>query len=276
MFDQEALETLMQAEAITAANGRIQEASADGVVALPEDYKTHDLEAYLRNRRRARGTMTTVSEKDFAAYVTAHKEQGAAVFVDEKAMTATAILNLGTPDKPGHTDNRAVLAPPKTAAYIALLKIADGRGKPQKEIAEFLEDWQTDIQCQGALPGNCIPVARAVAAMRKLTIEELRKLTAEEQSLSASKSTFESVTASSSEPIPSIVAFDCIPHVGMKKRMFVMRLGILTGGETPMPVLRIVKQEVHNEEMGQELAARVRECLDGQGVTVAVGTYTAK
>lgn len=274
MFDQEALETLMLAEAIHSANDAVREVEAKGVIALPEPYKTHDLEQYMETRRRARGTMTTVSDADFAAYVKAHKEPGAAVFVDEKAMKATAILNIGTPDKPGHTDNRAELAPPKTAAYIALLAIADGRGKHQKTIAEFLEDWQDVITCQGS--EGTIPVPKAVAAMRVLTIESLRKQTNEEQSLSANKSVFESISASSKEPIPATVSFKCVPHMGMNERVFVMRLGILTGDDNPMPVLRFIKKEVQDEQMGQELADRVRKGLAGEEITVAVGTYASK
>lgn len=274
MFDKDALETLMQAEAISAANFCVKNTEATGLLALPNDFTKHDIETYLPNRRRARGTMTTVSDADFAAYVKAHKEPGAAVFVDEKAMTATAILNLGTPDKPGHTDNRAVLAPPKTAAYLALLAIADGRGKPQKAIAEFLEDWQECIRCENS-DGN-IPVHQAIAAMRALTIEALRKMTSEEQKLSAALSTFESIAATSKEPIPTTVSFNCIPHSGMKERTFVMRLGILTGEANPMPVLRIIKKEVHDEEMGQELAERVRSRLNGEEIAVAVGAYTSK
>ena len=273
MFNEEALEKLMQAEAISAANSATTEALTEaGVIALPDNYKTHDLEAYTQNRRRARGTMTTVNDTDFAAYVKAHQEPGAAVFVDERTMTATAILNLGTPDNPGHTDNRAVLSPPQTAAFKALLAIADGRGKPQKTIAEFFEDWQENIACQGA-DGGDIKVPKAVAAMRKLTIEELRKLTAEQQSLSATRSTFELITASSEEPIPATVSFKCVPHAGMNERVFVMRLGILTGESNPMPVLRIIKKELHDEQMALELAERVRKGLTGEPVTVAVGTY---
>lgn len=274
MFDKEALTQLQMGAAIQQADAAIRGITPLGIIALPSDFKTADLEQYMDVRRRARGTMTTVSDADFAAYVKAHKESGAAVFVDEKAMTATAILNIGTPDKPGHTDNRAVLAPPKTAAYIALLAIADGRGKHQKTIAEFLEDWQDAITCQGST--ETIPVPKAVAAMRVLTIESLRKQTNEEQSLSANKSVFESISASSKEPIPATVSFKCVPHMGMNERVFVMRLGILTGDDNPMPVLRFIKKEVQDEQMGQELADRVRKGLEGEEITVAVGTYAAK
>lgn len=274
MFDKDALETLMQAEAISAANGCVNDAGARGLLALPNEFTAHDIETYLPNRRRARGTMTTVSDADFAAYVKAHKEPGAAVFVNEKDMTATAVLNLGTPDEPGHTDNRALLAPPKTAAYQALLAIANGRGQPQKIIAEFLEDWQDDIRCDNS--EGIIPIHQAIAAIRALTIDALRKVTAEEQKLSAARSTFESIAASSKDPIPTTVSFTCAPHAGMNERTFVMRLGILTGEANPMPVLRIIKKEVHDEQMGQELAERVRKALAGEAITVAVGTYAAK
>lgn len=130
MFTKDALETLTQAEAISAANAALTQTVAptngEAAIALPESFKVHDLEHYLPTRRRLRGSMTTPVLADFAVYTIDHKEAGATVFVNPDAMKAVAVLNLGTPASPGHGDNRAVLAPPKTATFAALLSIANG------------------------------------------------------------------------------------------------------------------------------------------------------
>lgn len=269
MFDKEAILQLTKAESIKAAEIAVT-GQVESLVALPEDFNLHDLEPYLALRRRARGVMTTSALKDFAAYAQDHAEDGASVFVDAGEMSAIAVLNLGTPDEPGHADNRAKLQAQQTAAYRALLNHAHGRALTQTVAAEFLEDWPDLIECfndQGP-----IKLPKAIGALRKLTIEAMRKLESSEQSLSASKSAFESVQATSADPIPTTIYFKCVPYKGLAERLFVLRLGIGTGGDKPSIVLRIVKAELHAEEMANELADLVRDSLNGT-MPVLLGGY---
>lgn len=272
MFDAQAIQELSKAEAITAANKSLGlSIDPDGAVALPNDFQVHDLEKMLINRRRARGTMETYVVGDFATYVSEHREEGAAVFVDQDNMTAVAVLNLGTTAEPGHTDNRAKLTSKRTAAYIALRAIANGTAHKQVTIAEFFEDWPGHLQFLN--DEGLIPAARAIAAVRKITIDALRKLESEEKQLSASRSAFESVSASSTEPIPTTITFACEPYLGLAERVFSLRLSIHTGNDKPAIALRIVKQEQHDEEMAAELAQLVRDAVDD--VPVLIGKYTA-
>ena len=53
--------------------------------------------------------MNTHAEADFAQYTKAYLEAGASVFINEKDMTATAVMNLGTADNPGTADNTPTL-----------------------------------------------------------------------------------------------------------------------------------------------------------------------
>lgn len=240
------------------------------VVALPEKFKLHDLEQYLPNRRRARGTMTTASLASFATYTKEHTETGATVFVDQNTMSATAVLNLGQPTEPGHADNKAVIKLEKTAAYAALTAIANGAGRSQKEVAEFMEDWSNCVSCWNE--SGEIKTSQAVAAVRKITIDSMRKLESEEQSLGASKSAFESVQASSKEPLPGTIRFLCVPYDDIGQRIFTLRLGVLTGEAVPKVNLRIIKIEEHQEAMAVELAARISAEFDGT-IPVVLGNY---
>lgn len=273
MFDKEAINAINEGAGISQAATAIEQSLSIGAGAafLPDHYTKHDLETFMPKRRRARGVMSTIVTRDFARYVTTNAELGTAVFVDADQMTATAVLNLGTPDIPGHCDNKAKLSAKRTAAYTALLQHVN-KGLKQVEAAEFIEDWAQEIACFNE--AGPITVPKAIAAIRKLTIESMRKLESSEQSLSASKSAFESVQATSADPIPTTIYFDCEPYLGLAKRQFVIRLGILTTGDKPMISLRVVKQELHNEEMAAEFAAIVGDSL-GVKTPVLIGSYTS-
>jgi len=276
MFTPEAIKALQEAQSIAQAGVETHNAltmpELGGVLALPSDYKQHDLEAFMPLRRRARGTMTTADHQAFTAYTKAHAEKGCAVFVDAGNMSATAVLNLGTPTEPGHTDNRAYLVLDKTAAFLALMT-ATHRTLTQREAAEFFEDWAEQLKFfADADASGQIPVAQAAATIRKLTIEGLRKIESQTAQLSESRSAFESISAKADQAIPTIIYFNCQPYHGLTERLFVMRLGIKADDKAPGISLRIIKLEQHKEEMANELANKVR---DGFGdIPVHVGSYS--
>ena len=170
MLTKEAIEALSEAQSIGAAAQAVRNGMGDAV-ALPNCYTMHDLERFAAVRRRARGKMTTEALADFSAYVQAHAEAGATVFVNGATMAATAVLNLGTPQDPGHADNTAVYAPPKTAAYKALLATASGAGMPQQKAAEFFEDWLAIAALEFLIGDDPVPPPKAIAAVRAITIE---------------------------------------------------------------------------------------------------------
>ncbi len=242
------------------------------VTALPEHFKFNDLEHYLPQRRRARGTMTTAYVQPFADYTASYAGHGAVVFVDAEQMTATAVLDLGTIEKPGHTDNRAQLAPKKTAAYAALLGI-NGNLANQQTLAEFIEDWFTLAHMTFANEQGEVTPAQALAAIRRITIETARKVDNEEKALSASRTAFESVAATSAEPIPTAITFTCKPYADLQPRTFTLRLSILTNNSKPLLVLRIQNLETHVEQMGGELAHLVRTAIKG-ALPVLMGSYS--
>lgn len=273
MFDKETLIALQESQSISAASSSLSAAgSTCDVSALPSDYKLHDLEKFLPARRRARGLMITSALDSFSEYTKAHAESGTSVFVNADEMKATAVLNLGTPDAPGHADNGAKLEVKGTAAFSALLFIANGGPVKQAAVAEFIEDWPDQVKCSNE--AGAITSSKAVAAVRKLTIETMRKLESEEQQISASRSAFESVQAISKDPIPTIIEFKCQPYADLNKRTFAVRLGIRTDGDKPIITLRIIKSEQHFEEMAVELADLISASFDGESIPVLIGKYS--
>ena len=272
MFDRETLKALQESQAIKAAMGTLEESHiTKELIALPSDFKLNDLERYLPARRRARGTMSTTVLDSFTGYTKAHAESGASVFVNPDNMSATAVLNLGTPDSPGHADNKAKLELKRTAAFTALLSIATGNPVKQATVAEFLEDWPDQIKCNNA--DGSIAISKAVQAVRKITIESICKSENTEQQLSASRSAFESVQATSGDPIPTLIDFKCQPYPDLFERTFTLRLTVQTGGDKPAIALRIVKAEQHNEEMAHELADLIVTAFNAE-IPVLIGGYS--
>lgn len=277
MLSKDAIEEIQNSIGIQQANSSISNLAPVAVLALPQSYATHDMEKYLALRRRARGTMNTISHIEFASYTKDNIEDKAGVFVDAERMQATAVLNLGTPDEPGHADNLAIYKPPITAAYKALIDITSKGALSQRECAEFMEDWRDYILCVGE-DGEFIHDAQAVAAVRSLTIESMQKLESNERNLSADRTAFESVAATSKETIPAKIRFSTEPYFGLLPRDFELRLGVTAkDGKTPALILRIIRKEWHQEEMGKNLVLMVRNAMGageaGTNVPVVMGSY---
>lgn len=268
--------TMAAYQEINAATAAMDHAfilGGSGAAALPDSFKLHDLEAYMPQRRRPRGTYTTQYAQAFARYTATHAQHGATVFVDADRMRATAVLDLGTASNPGHTDNRAVLELKPTAAYAALCKFADAR-QGQSEVAEFFEDWSQHVEMAFYADSEQIELRKAIAAVRRITIDSMRKLESEAQQLSASMSAFESVQASSKEPIPTTIYFTTKPYADLEPRLFVLRLSVTLGEKAPQLVARIQNAEQHTQQMGEELVHLVASAMqESENILVLQGSY---
>lgn len=270
------VEALEEGQAILAAHTAVTAAmqTEHGITALRSDEGgayVVDLEEYQPLRRRLRGTMETASVRSFAEY-TKQSMDGASVFVDASTMRATAVLNLGDPAAPGHADNLARLSLRKMAAFDALTQV-NGRQQGQKALVEFLEDWGPLVNAKYFHGAAEVTPGLALAALRDITIDSARKANSQVEQLSVTKTTFEKVQAESNANTPTTIYWTCQPYADLPERTFVLRLGILTGGDQLGLNLRIQNLEQHTEEMGQQLMGLVQQQL-GDELPVLQGTYT--
>ncbi len=270
------VEALEEGQATLAAHSAVTAAmqTEQGVTALRDGdggARVVDLEEYLPLRRRQRGTMETASVRSFAEY-TKQSMDGASVFVDASTMRATAVLNLGDPSAPGHADNIARLCLRKMAAFDALTQI-NGRHQSQKDLVEFLEDWGPLVDAKYYHGSDDVSPGLALAALRDITIDSARKANSQVEQLSATKTTFERIQADSNKNTPTTIYWTCQPYADLPTRTFVLRLGILTGGDQIGLNLRIQNLEQHTEEMGQQLLGLVQQQVGGD-LPVLQGTYT--
>lgn len=266
---------------ILASGNAIPEQLKFRLAALPGDVQLHDLEKFLFERVRFRGVLGTDSIADFVAYVQRHGSEapiaaapgqtGAPGFIDAEKLSAHVLFNLGTREKPGHADDKAVLALKATAPYAAALAI-NGKPLQQKDAIDWLEDWAEQVTYSDA-PGNPIAAAAAIAALRRITIRATSESTNVETDFRATRTALEDVEAAGAGGLPAEVRFSCVPYTGLAGRVLRFRLAVLTGGDKPVVSLRMRNLEAEKEAIAQDFKRVLLSELEGYA-TLTIGTFT--
>ncbi len=273
-MDASAIKQLQESQSIENANKEIPGDLNHQLIALPEDFKLHNLEGYHAVRFRFRGAFSTTSIDAFAGYAREVITQQSPCFIDAKAMNAKLIFNFT--DK-GHCDNTGFVALEKTAAYVALLKIAGARST-QKEIAEFIEDWRNCLVARSEPTaenpaGEIIPIVRVIGAIRKISIEAIAKSESEVRNFGATQASMESIDVKSADMPPAFLSFTCEPYSGLPIRTFDLRLSVITD-RAPALILRIVREEQVSEEMAKEFKAIIETKVSD--ITPEINTFIGK
>jgi uncharacterized protein YfdQ (DUF2303 family) len=197
-------------------------------LALPPGWTINDLERFAAGRARARNSFTTHSAADFDAYVRANREGEAVVLVDvptmnerqlaEFKLSATAVLNAGTKESPGHCDNQAALLLRHTPQWRALC-CHTWTAMDQVKLAEFMEDWFENLTFMHP-DGTDLGIEAAVA-IRKFTTEAKQVV----ERVSAARSDFESIRASGPS-VPAAIIYKAPIFIGRPDVELKMRLRI--------------------------------------------------
>lgn len=268
--------TLARIEALAlAASGHRVAGTHIPVALVPQGVGMHSLEPFMENRLRFRGTLDTTSLKDFAAHVIARNATGASGFVsadDTQSLGCTVIFNIGNATIPGHCDDIAKLALKPTAAFEAVHGITNKK-PDQKDLAEWMEDWSTNLHAKDA-DGGDISLSRAVAAIRKVTIETLNKAEHQVGDMAASRSAMDSIAATSTEVLPATLEFTATPFEGLQARTMVLRVGVLTGSAKPVFSLRWVQKNAQLEEIASEFKDILKAEIGGMA-TLIMGSFSA-
>lgn len=242
-------------------------------IVLPEGCQVVTLEKWQAGRSRFRGIYSTHSLADFSAYVADRAIATAKGFIDQDEMTCTLLFNLGTDENPGHADDRAVLKLKASAGYKAAQSIG-GRAMTQKDLSDWIEDWNqylTPVDDEG----KAIPVAKAIAAVRTITIKATSESETTVGDTSASRSAMDQIEARSKETLPVCLDFKVIPFEGLGELVIRLRVSVITGGAQPALKLRWIGEEAQREAIAQEFKA----VLDGKVGTAAklsLGTFDSK
>ncbi len=236
---------------------------------VPDSMTLHSLEKHMENAARYRLDFKTTSIDDFISYNEKFDTKGAGCFVNAERMNAKSIFDLGTTDKAGHKEHTALLTLKKTAAFKALCNI-NGAQLNQKDAAEFIEDWEGNISVFTKSGGSMTPKA-AANSLRDLTIESAREVSSKVSDFGESMSGMERIEAKNQEALPAEIHFKCLTYQGLTDEGFVLRVGILTGGDKPKLVLRILQLEAKEEEIAEEFKAKLVKAFDGLEVETFIG-----
>ena len=264
----------IEAQARAAAATPIIIENGHSIVVLPSEVRLHSLEGYQPMRDRFRGALKTQSLHDFSKYVERHGDATISIaaggFIDQDAMSATVIFNLGTPDDAGHGDDRATLTLKPAAAYTAVQAIV-GKSLSQQTLAEWLEDWAPNIIAMAG--DDTMTIAAAISGIRKMTIKATSQRDSSVGDFSASRSSMDDIEAKSQETLPTAFLFQVVPFEGLGTSTINLRLSVITGEDKPVLKLRWVGEEAQREEFAIEFK-QVLEHEVGGFVPLTIGTFT--
>lgn len=232
------------------------EKSVENVAVMHKDFGLADLEQYLPHRRRFKGKYQTNAPSAFVEYLFEHADESVNVFVSQDKLNATAILNMGDNITPGHCDHTAHVALNMSAPFLALEAVHKEK-LSQKNAAEWIEDWNQFIRILGE-DRQEIPMAAAVASIRKMTVEQKRAQESSVGTFRQERTAMESIEARA-ETKPAYLEFTCVPHASLKPRTVLHRINILLGGEAPNFTFRPIQWETMLEEMIQEFTDNLME-----------------
>lgn len=240
------------------------------VAILPENMRLHSLEAHNKHRNAFRANFSTYNFDSLIAYAKNHEQEGAQCFIDEKHLGAEIVFDVGDLATPLHAQHRATLKMEKTAAFKALCDF-HGKKCEQREFSDWLEDWGDFITAYTD-DSESMSLTSAVQAVRKITLDYARNEEHEVSDFAASRSAMESVEAKSKLQLPKYFVFNTVTYKGLNSQAFTLRLSILTGGEKPVLVARLIKAEQIQEDIAKEFADKLTDELKGTDITVNIGT----
>lgn len=210
--------------------------SLDGlsVAVIHEDFKLENLEHLSETRNRFRAMFATPFISDFIKYVNTHGSNtidntscAPQVFIDtnvqNQTISATAIFNLGTPEKPLQGDDVALIRLQKSQDFLGLHG-SSGQKLTSEQLVEFMEDWEQHITALDE-DGNSLPFKMATLGLRNLKAKSTNEVNVAQSTLRAEKSEIEVAELSANVgTIPTQFKFNSTVFDGLMSQDIKVRL----------------------------------------------------
>lgn len=240
------------------------------IAILPKDMQVVSLEKHNQHRNQFRAKFSTYNFDSLIAYAKVCEQENAQCFIDEKNLGAEIVFDVGNVEKPLHAQHRATLKMEKTAAFKALCDF-QGKKCDQRDFSGWLEDW-ADYITPYTDDEEKMSLTSAVQAVRKITLDYARNEEHEVSDFAASRSAMESVEAKSKLQLPKYFVFNTETYKGLTEQAFTLRLSILTGGDKPVLVARLIKADQIQETIAKEFADKLTNELKDTAIKVNIGT----
>lgn len=238
-----------------------------------------NLEQYKEHRDNMRGSYSTDSIGEFHNYCKDQLETFThfPVFVDGPEMQAKAIIDYGTADLPGHCRFNATVQLERTALYKALLNKIHETRYTQRDMAELLEEYASHVDVIVETDKGKEPVAlpKALAAIRSMSVDNVRNVSSEQNSYSESASVLEKQSVNANSIKPVAFSFTCMPYNELKERTFLVRMSPITRDGISFS-LKVLTLEETQEDIAQEFKAKLAEGFEGTEVKTFMGEYSPR
>ncbi len=270
----EALQHIAENQTAETVQGFLNLAEIDDeqapLIALPHGVSIENIEQFQKHAFAFKASINTNSYDDFIDYCKKFDSDTAVCFINADKMAAVTTFDTGSVNLPGHRLHTSTLVLKKSAAYSALLDI-NGKALDQKKAAEFLEDWQFNIEARDN-SDKAISAGVAAATLRDLTIEKAKIINSKVGDFSNELSELERVEAKNKDTIVANFTFDCNPYHGINPHRLFLRVSLRTSGSEPGIVFRIIQLEESEERITEEFKTNVRDSLDDCEMDVFIGS----
>lgn len=239
-------------------------------VVLPDNHKIQPLEMLQERPNLFRAAYTTNNIDDFVAYVGQyHLLSQSKVFIDPDQAESSAILDLGTPEKPLWGKHKTTLKLEKSPEYAALLK-ANNTSYSQKDLIDFFEDYAEYITFIDE-DLNPINFKTGIQSLRKLKTLENRQQESSVGNFSQSHSVLESIEIKAAgESIPYGFKFDIFPYEGLKLFTVVSQIRASNAGKDVLLKYRINSIDKLKKEIAEDFKQKIVDLLKSD-VAVYIG-----
>lgn len=273
-LDESAIEAIKQSQTTVECEAVLSDALRKNrtSIIVPNGFNVVNIENMYLSKLRARGTMKTSDFASFFDYCKRYGSKESPVFVDiESGMLAKAIFNFGPESlNDGHCDNVAELTLKIDPLFKAMCKLLSPAAVSQKTLAMFIEDYKDSVSGFDSEMEE-ISDARIISAIRSVTIETAGKMTSSVNSFKESKSSLESVDATSAY-LPSFITVKTATHIGLQPIVFMLRVVIrLDDGAAPAFGLVAIQYEENMLASADLLVNKLREGLGDW--KIMIGTF---
>lgn len=228
----------------------------NGIIIIPDGYKTENLERFTSAPKLFRGQFKTESIADFVKYINNNGDEGngTAIYIDRENMTAKAILDKGCIEVPEWGAHTAHIAVKKSPEYVKLLRL-ESQTLSQTDLLDFIEDWEAHFYFYDS-DGASIAINDAINNIRRTTVTSTSKTESAAGNFKAEKSFLEDIeiTMSGGSTPPAAFMFSCIAHDFLNAKQLRCILRAITDGKTVSFKYRIVGLEKTQTELANEFA----------------------
>ena len=241
------------------------------VIALPDNFRLHDLNKHQPRPLRQFGKFTTGNVNAFAQYCIANGDEETPIYVDADKWQATAVFNYGDHHMPGHCDDLGALQLCHTPEYATLLQAANGEFT-QEEFTEWLEDNAACIMEYADNADVTVLHAQAIAAIRNIKVTSGRTSTHETEDMRRERGVLERIEVANADAFPSRIYYECFPAIDLPARRFRIRVRVGTSHDKPRIFTRVVSLQKEQAEIAIDFRDLVTSAVNGVSY---IGTYKA-